>query len=177
MARVPTGCGAPKTIMLAVVGLQIVGAVFFTYDSLGPLLGIRDTPISWHLHELIEIGAAAGLISGAILGLVILLRSDAQRQAAEEKLAMLSSAFHELLMARFDDWGLTPAEMDVAFFVIKGFSTQEIAGYRQTSEGTVKAQTNAIYRKAGVTGRVQLVSLFLEDLMDEKAMPAALIPG
>jgi len=36
---------------------------------------------------------------------------------------------------------------------------------RSTSEGTVKAQTNAIYRKAGVTGRPQLLSLFIEDLM------------
>ena len=42
---------------------------------------------------------------------------------------------------------------------------KEIAGLRNTSEGTVKAQTNAIYRKAGVTGRPQLLSLFIEDLM------------
>jgi hypothetical protein len=35
-------------------------------------------------------------------------------------------------------------------------STAEIAALRSTSEGTVKAQTNAIYRKAGVTGRSQL---------------------
>jgi len=34
-------------------------------------------------------------------------------------------------------------------------------------EGTVKAQTNAIYRKAGVSGRPQLLSLFIEDLMDD----------
>ena len=33
-------------------------------------------------------------------------------------------------------------------------------------EGTVKAQTNAIYRKAGVSGRSQLLSLFIEDLME-----------
>jgi DNA-binding NarL/FixJ family response regulator len=44
-------------------------------------------------------------------------------------------------------------------------STAEIATLRNTSEGTVKAQTNAIYRKAGVTGRPQLLSLFIEDLM------------
>jgi len=51
-------------------------------------------------------------------------------------------------------------------------STQEIASLRGTAGGTVKAQTNAIYRKAGVTGRSQLLSLFIEDLMDEDMLPA-----
>ena len=54
----------------------------------------------------------------------------------------------------------------MALFAIKGMSTPEIAALRNTSEGTVKAQTNAIYRKAGVTGRPQLLSLFIEDLID-----------
>jgi DNA-binding NarL/FixJ family response regulator len=39
---------------------------------------------------------------------------------------------------------------------------------RQTSEGTVKAQTNAIYRKAEVSGRSQLLSLFIDDLMRDE---------
>ena len=70
---------------------------------------------------------------------------------------------------RFNAWGLTPAERDVALFAIKGLSTAEIAGLRGTSEGTVKAQSNAIYRKAGVSSRSQLLSLFIEDLLDEQA--------
>ncbi|SIO31812.1 regulatory protein, luxR family [Vannielia litorea] len=60
---------------------------------------------------------------------------------------------------------LTPAERDVALFAMKGVSTAEIAVLRNTSEGTVKARTAAIYRKAGVTGRPQLMSHFIEDLM------------
>ena len=59
-------------------------------------------------------------------------------------------------------------QRDVALFAIKGLSTQEIASLRNTAEGTVKAQTNAIYRKAGVSGRPQLLSLFIEDLMEER---------
>jgi hypothetical protein len=55
----------------------------------------------------------------------------------------------------------------VALFAIKGMSTAEISVLRTTSEGTVKAQTNAIYRKAGVSGRSQLLSLFIDDLMRE----------
>ena len=80
-----------------------------------------------------------------------------------------SGAFMDLLAERFEEWGLTPAEKDVALFAIKGLSTAEIGVLRATSEGTVKAQTNAIYRKAGVTGRSQLLSLFIDDLMrDDK---------
>ncbi|MEM6372014.1 MAG: LuxR C-terminal-related transcriptional regulator [Pseudomonadota bacterium] len=72
----------------------------------------------------------------------------------------------ELLEDKFETWGLTSAERDVALFAIKGLSTQEIARARQTSEGTIKAQTNAIYRNAGVSGRSQLMSLFIDDLID-----------
>ena len=62
----------------------------------------------------------------------------------------------------------------MAWFTIKGLPIAEIARLRQTSEGTVKAQSNAIYRKAGVNGRTQLLSLFLEDLIDApKPEPAA----
>ena len=57
----------------------------------------------------------------------------------------------------------------MALFAIKGMSVPEIARLRQTSEGTVKAQTAAIYRKAGVSGRPQLLSLFIEDMMGEGA--------
>ena len=63
-------------------------------------------------------------------------------------------------------WGLTAAETDVALFAIKGMSTVEIAGLRGVSEGTIKAQTNAIYRKAKVSGRPQLLSQFLDELVE-----------
>ena len=77
----------------------------------------------------------------------------------------------ELLEERFTKWALTPAKRDVALFAIKGLSTAEIAGLRQTSEGRVKAQTAAIYRKAGVSGRLHLLSLFIDDLMRADSPP------
>lgn len=73
----------------------------------------------------------------------------------------------DLVDERFEDSGLTPAERDLALFALKGCSISEIAALRDTSVGTVKAQTNAIYRKAGVSGRPQLLSLFVEDLMHD----------
>jgi DNA-binding NarL/FixJ family response regulator len=59
----------------------------------------------------------------------------------------------------------------VALFAIKGLSIAEIARVRHTKEGTIKAQCNAIYVKAGVTGRQQLLSLFIEGLMADQLMP------
>jgi DNA-binding CsgD family transcriptional regulator len=92
------------------------------------------------------------------------------------QLRRASSAFMQLLAERMAEWGLTPAERDVALFAIKGMSTAEIAALRSTSEGTIKAQTNAIYRKAGVTGRAQLISLFIDDLIDKDAVTSTIVP-
>ncbi|MCB1371179.1 MAG: helix-turn-helix transcriptional regulator [Rhodobacteraceae bacterium] len=76
-----------------------------------------------------------------------------------------SGAFLDLMEGNFAKWGLTPSERDVALLSIKGLSIAEIAALRATREGTVKAQSAAIYRKAGVNGRAQLLGLFVEDLL------------
>lgn len=150
---------------LAIFVIQALCAVFFVSDVLSSVLGIRTTPISWEMREMIEIGASLGLVLGVVVGGFMLRRALKERHRAEEQLRRASGAFADLLQERFAEWGLTPSEKDVALFAIKGMSTAEIAVLRSTSEGTVKAQTNAIYRKAGVSGRSQLLSLFIEDLM------------
>ncbi len=144
---------------------------------LASILGIRTAPVSWELRELMEIGAAVGLVLGVVLGALMLRRALRQRNQAEERLRRASGAFLDLLQERFEEWGLTPSERDVALFAIKGMSTAEIAGLRSTSEGTVKAQTNAIYRKAGVSGRSQLLSLFIDDLMRDDGTVRMAIGG
>jgi DNA-binding CsgD family transcriptional regulator len=150
-----------------VILVQALCAAFFSWDIATSVLGIRTDPVSWELRELMEIGAAVSLVLGVVLGAFMLRRALVQRNRAEEKLRRASAAFMDVLQERFEAWGLTPSERDVALFAIKGMSTAEIAVLRATSEGTVKAQTNAIYRKAGVSGRSQLLSLFIEDLMDD----------
>jgi DNA-binding CsgD family transcriptional regulator len=160
--------------IIAIFVVQAACAFFFVSDILSSILGIRTTPISWEMREFLEIGAAVGLVLGVVLGGIMLRRTLRQRNVAEERLRRASGAFLDLLEERFVEWGLTAAERDVALFAIKGMSTAEIATLRSTSEGTVKAQTNAIYRKAGVSGRPQLLSLFIDDLMrDDGAVRAA----
>jgi len=136
-------------------------------DILASILGIRTTPLSWEMREYMEIGASIGLVLGLVVGGLLVIRALKDRNSAEERLRRASGAFADLLQEKFAEWGLTASEKDVALFAIKGMSTADIAGLRSTSEGTVKAQTNAIYRKAGVSGRSQLLSLFIDDLMSE----------
>lgn len=155
---------------LSILAVQVVCTIFFVGDILLSVLGIPVPPMSWRAQEIMQIGAAAGLVIGVVLGALHLRASLIRTRQAEQALRVASGAFMELVEERFDAWALTPAERDVALFALKGMSLAEIATLRETSEGTVKAQTNAIYRKAGVRGRTQLLSLFVDELMDERGL-------
>jgi DNA-binding CsgD family transcriptional regulator len=154
-----------RWFILLVLLVQLISAFFFVTDIASSYIGIWSAPLSWEMREFLEIGASIGLTLGVILGAYSLWRAHKDRDLAQQRLRRASGAFMTLLDERFAEWGLTPAERDVALFAIKGMSTAEIGSLRATSEGTIKAQTNAIYRKAGVSGRSQLLSLFIEDLM------------
>ncbi len=153
--------------LVLVVGVQALCTLFFVWDIAAGVIGVHREPMAWQSRELIEIGAGIGLMLGVVLGALLLWRVIRRYRQAEGRLRELSGAFAALLEERFAEWGLTRSERDVAWFTIKGLSIAEIARLRGTSEGTVKAHSNAIYRKAGVSGRTQLLSLFIEDLMEE----------
>lgn len=164
-----------RTAFVAALFLaQALCAIVFVSDVFSSIIGFESSALSWEMREILEISAALGLIAGAVLGWLAMKRMVDDRNTAQERLRRASGAFLDLLEERFAEWNLTPAERDVALFAIKGMSTAEISVLRTTSEGTVKAQTNAIYRKAGVSGRSQLLSLFIDDLMrDEGAVRRA----
>ncbi len=162
---------AGRTALWTVVGLQAIFSLFFIWDIATGVLGLRSEPLSWQTRELIEVGAALGLLLGVGLGAALVARTIRRNRVVEDELRRASSAFAALLEERFAEWGLTPSERDVAWFTLKGLSIAEIGKLRQTSEGTIKAQSNAIYRKAGVNGRTQLLSLFLDELMEARPVP------
>ena len=153
-----------RRLFAAVLILQASSAVLFFVGLLSTTTGWFQ--IRWQFYEFIEITAAIGLLVGAGVSANMLRRSYRRQQQIEDQLRAASGAFMELMEDRFSEWGLTSAERDVALFSVKGMSTQEIAALRDVSEGTIKAQTNAIYRKAGVSGRSQLLSLFIDDLVE-----------
>lgn len=155
----------------AVAALQAIVALFFTVCFLLDAIGMEPEFLIWQSHEYQQTILAIGLNLGVALGWIALRTSLQRARLAEEKMRRCTSEFSLVMSQHFTEWRLTPAERDVALFLIKGLSTRDIAALRGTSDGTIKAQTNAIYRKAGVTGRSQLLSTFIEDLMNEALLP------
>ncbi len=154
----------PKTQMIAVLIVQFFCLVFLIIDVAGDLSGLdgQENIAENHTFELIVIIA---LVLSIIVIARELRRLMDRNQRVEEQLKIASGAFHELLNQNFDQWDLTGSEKDVALLAIKGLGIDEISKIRVTKQGTVKAQLNAIYRKAGVNGRPQLISIFVEELM------------
>ena len=148
-----------------VVAIQVLCAGAFVVSLALSVLGVQRVGISWEMREALEIAASLGLILGAILGVRSVFLARASQLQAEQALRSASGAFATVVDEKFEHWGLTKAEHAVAWLVIKGFSTKETADLRGTSEGTIKAQCNAIYRKVGVTGRAQLLAFMVEDLL------------
>jgi len=68
---------------------------------------------------------------------------------------------------QYKHWGFSESEFEVANLLIRGSSTKQIAAMMQKSEGTVRNQTLAIYRKSGMTGRNDLAAFFLNEFIGE----------
>lgn len=159
--RRPAGQGTALAILITV---QSICAVFFIIDVVNDTLVLGPAALR-NVHLVIEVVAVAGLLVGIVLEIRMLLTLLRRQARAERGLGIAAGALNELIETYFREWGLTAAEQDVAGFALKGLPIAEIARLRGTAEGTVKTQLNAIYRKAGVSGRSQLVSLLIEDLM------------
>ena len=156
--------GREALILPGVILFQCVCTVFFLIDVVSDLEQM-DWSMLTDPHMLPEIGATVGLITGIVVLTMYLLRLLRRQAHLERSLGIAQGALAELIEEYFDAWALTPSEADVATFTIKGYSIAEIAELRGSAEATVKTHLNAIYRKAGVTGRSQLVSVLIEDLM------------
>ena len=155
--------------LLILITVQAFAAVFFVTDSVADYWDSGALYVD--LHLIVETLAALTLAISIVIEVVYLLRMLRRQARMERGLSVASGALHELMESYFQAWRLTPSEQDVATFAIKGASISEIAQMRGSAEGTVKAHLNAIYRKAGVNGRGDLVSLLIEDLMTQPLVP------
>ncbi len=86
----------------------------------------------------------------------------------QSKADQLSKGISDAISEQFQEWGLSNAEQEVSFLLLKGLSIQEISEVRDTSERTVRQQASEVYRKSGLSGRAQLSAFFLEDLFDRQ---------
>jgi len=153
-----------STFLVLLILAQVACALFFLYD-VGidiVLLGLAKLT---ELHAAIELAATVVLTVGIYVEWKYLSDLLARNARAETALSIASGGLNDLMERYFREWSLTPSEADVATFALKGYPIPEIAELRGSKDGTIKAQLNAIYRKAGVSGRAQLVSLLIEDLM------------
>ena len=151
--------------------MQALCCAFFLFDIL------MDLTLPGSTNIVVESDVIEAVVTFALFfGLAFTgseLRKMIQREDhITDQLKVASGAFADLLEVRFNEWQLTEAERAVAVLALKGFSVAEMAQLRDTAQGTVKAQCAALYRKADVSGRLQLLSLFLDDLMADTLIPA-----
>lgn len=158
---VAAGKTGPLWVLLV---LQTVCALFFAADIAADLFGSGEF-LGTVSHLAFELVAVVTLVVSIAVASWAIRRVMIRQRRMEANLRAASGALVDLLEEYFDSWSLTPSERDVALLALKGLSIAEIARLRHTKEGTVKAQCNAIYGKAGVTGRPQLLSLFIEELL------------
>ena len=161
MAPMPHVRFDPRTRWVVVLILfQALCALVFIIDVTSDLR--NQAP---DLHLLPELAATVGVSLGLAFETRYLFSLLRRQARLEQQMSVAAGALQEVIEGWFRDWKLTPSEEDVAAFTIKGYSIAEIAGFRGSAEATVKTHLNAIYRKAGVTGRGQLTSLLIEDLL------------
>ena len=157
-------------LKLPLIGLLIYGIslIAFTVDFLSEVTGSKFISAHpWILHEICTLMTLVGLC----VGMYFIARS--YRLAASntrylvKQLDAARGAFQSGIDGYFEQWGLSEAEKNIALLIIKGMIISEIAEIRQTKQSTIKTQSSAIYKKAGVSSRAQLVSSLIEELFKQ----------
>ncbi|MEL6201596.1 MAG: LuxR C-terminal-related transcriptional regulator [Pseudomonadota bacterium] len=160
-----------QPFLVTLLFLQGACAIFLLYDVVLDVTGLEYTAGFGENYPL-EYAVTATLILSIFFSAREFLALRRRNARVEAQLKAASGEFQQLMSDSFEAWELTNSERDMATLAIKGLSIGEIATVRQTREGTIKAQLNAIYRKAGVTGRSQLTSVFVEELLAATPDPA-----
>lgn len=135
------------------------------------LLGLAGT--AWMVSRLLALGREARVLGRRADALAAdLLESESMLAATRVEAARWKTEAGDLIRglgaaidAQLEHWGLSPAEKEVALLLLKGLSHKEVADIRGTGEATVRQQSRALYRKAGLSGRHDLAAFFLEDLL------------
>lgn len=149
--------------IVAIILLQSVCAIFFIFDVVGDLSSYELSNAE-KLHLAAESVASITLIVAIILEISVLRNILLRKTHLEDQLTRSQKSLHEIVVHQLHAWELTPAEFDVAMFVFKGLNPPEIAELRGTSEGTIKAQLSAVYRKANVQNRAELLVSIIDGL-------------
>lgn len=146
----------------ALILIQAFCAVVFMTDAISDIMKNGEH----YTHLAIEFITSTALIVAIVFETRKLMELLQRHASLERTLENASQAVHVVIENKFVEWSLTPSERDVSALLVKGISTAEIASIRGTSDGTVKAQLNAIYRKSGSKSRSDLMSQILDAMID-----------
>lgn len=69
---------------------------------------------------------------------------------------------------QFQHWKYTRTEIEVAVYLLRGLSNQQIAGIRNTSLRTVEVQASSIYQKSGTRGKLDFIAFFISPLLPDE---------
>lgn len=156
--------------LAAIILAQALSAAVFLVDVVVDLalVGRLDG-----VHLLAEGLATLALVAGVAILSRELRRLLIRMDHMETGLRAARGEMGDVIALNFERWALSPAEREVALLLLKGFDNESVAALRGTATGTVRAQTARIYAKAGVAGRAELLSLFLDELLADAAAPPA----
>ncbi len=149
-------------VLAAIICVQSACGLFFLGDVVADLFSDEHMET---VHLIAETVAVIALLAGVAYLMIELRQLLARFDQMETGLRVARGEVVKIIDDHFEQWRLSPAERDVALLLLKGVDNESIATMRGTAKGTVRAQSAAIYNKAGVDGRAQLISLFLEELL------------
>ncbi|WP_417242657.1 helix-turn-helix transcriptional regulator [Celeribacter sp.] len=152
-------------VLVILILVQAFCTVFFASDLITDIIA---NGAAWGRHITIEAIAAAALVVAMIVETRVLLTLARRKARLEQSLQVAQSAVFDIIETCFADWKLSPAEWDVATFMVKGLSIDEIAEIRGNKPGTIKAHLNTIYRKSNSRNRAELMSNLIDTLMMEQ---------
>lgn len=173
MTNEPHDLGSAKAhwlLLVLLVGIAMLAVMDLASDR-------RDGAFGWHIAVEATVALMAGVGVFFLVRHLLALRQALhkaqqasqrfQQEAAQWRLQAKTylSGLSKQIDAQLSAWGLSPAERDVAFFLLKGISLKDIAQLRGTSEKTARVQSMAVYAKSGLAGRSELAAFFLEDLL------------
>lgn len=154
---------------LIIVVLQMICSVILVIDVGGEIhVAMLDDesplPGVW-FHLLTEVFAT--FLMGIAFTLSYRQLRNHRRDLAQAKgqIDAVRGDFAELVGVRFREWGLSPAEFEIALLTVKGLRIAEIGRLRDCKESTVKSHLSAIFRKAEVTSRTELLAKFVDDFL------------
>lgn len=135
--------------------------LFFGYDVINDLFDQKDT-LSHIIVEFVVFSTTSYVFYRELRHVKELRHTVEQEKS---KTAKMAGEMIHVMRAQFEQWQLTPTEIDVAFLLIKGLSMKEIAMARNTKEKTTRVHASNIYAKSGFSGRHELAAHFIADLL------------